>query len=264
MKLSKRVIAGVVSAIMMLSVVNVFAVTSSSVEPTIVPTLTPTPVPTATPTPVPTATPTPAPRPTTAPAPVVRPTTPSTPSAPAAPAAPAATPTPVPEKLDEETQAPANEAYYSAKLTDENFKELVDEDVVEFFEEFNKGEKEEKDLAEAIALMARMTKDPELKALLQGAFDVADKKEAVTGFTALLWKDNATKVLNENGKYEIILSNPKFVKDLKNPVFLHYAVNDEGIAYFEAVEPKSYDEEAKAFTLELNPVEAAIALFADK
>ncbi|GEM_PF-2806463 len=253
MKLSKRVIAGVVSAIMMLSVVNVFAVTSSSVEPTIVPTLTPTPVPTATPTP--------APRPTTAPAPVVRPTTPSTPSA---PAAPAATPTPVPEKLDEETQAPANEAYYSTKLTDEKFKELVDEDVVEFFEEFNKGEKEEKDLAEAIALMARMTKDPELKTLLQGAFDVADKKEAVTGFTALLWKDNATKVLNENGKYEIILSNPKFVKDLKNPVFLHYAVNDEGIAYFEAVEPKSYDEEAKAFTLELNPVEAAIALFADK
>ena len=155
----------------------------------------------------------------------------------------------------------ASESGYSDVPGDEKGEERLDESVDDFLDDFNAGKKDEKDLAAVITLMSRMTDDPEIRSKLSEAALVADEKISVTGFSSFSLKG---MVPNEEGKYELTISAPAYIESLKNPVFLCYAVTEDGTAYFEAVEPKSYHAEYKGFTIEIGTLKFSQALFADR
>ncbi len=239
MKMSKKILAGILAATMILgSATGVLAAGSKSSGP-VVP---PVPVPSK--------------------------TTP----APAAPATPAA-----PAKADTATlfTVPANALYRTAKLDDKEFVASLAAEEIKVLDDFNKGDLKPADLAAQIEKANEAEQDPAVKEKQQEVIDYlkADNHQVCTGFCALLWIEGADKTLiqKENGKYEIVLSDAAFTKEIseKNPMFLHKAakVDEQGNkvgSYFELVKTTKYDEAEKIFTMEIDQLEYALCLVADK
>lgn len=251
MKMSKKILAGILAATMILgSATGVLAAGSKS-SGTDVP-----------PVPVATVTPTPA-----APAP-------STP----APATPAATTPAAPAKAEDTATVftvPANALYRTAKLDDKEFAASLPAEEIKVLDDINKGDLKPADFAAQLEKANENEQDPEVKEKQQEVIDYlkADNHQIATPICALLWIAGADKTLIqlENGKYEIVLSDPAFTKEIseKNPAFLHKAakVDEQGNkvgSYFELVKPTKYDEASKIFTMEIDQLEYALCLVADK
>ena len=239
MKMSKKILAGILAATMILgSATGVLAAGSKS-SGTVVP---PVPVPAKT-----------------------------TPAAPAA----------APAKDDKATlfTVPANALYRTAKLDDKEFAASLPAEEIKVLDDINKGDLKPADFAAQLEKANEAEQDPAIKEKQQEVIDYLKaaapdtEHQLATGFCALLWLPGADKTLIqlENGKYEIVLSDPAFTKEIseKNPAFLHKAakVDEQGNkvgSYFELVKPTKYDEAEKIFTMEIDQLEYALCLVADK